>query len=325
MSRIMTMLRRDSDGSAVACARMPARLAAAAIAAITLTLIGPPPAQAQVVALVNGEPITALDVSQRMRLIQLSTRKQASRQEALDELIDDKLKVHISKRYIAEIPKREIDGAIAGIARRAAMTAAQFSQALAGSGISVSALKDKLKADFVWGQIIRGKFQASLQVGDKDVLSALGPDKKDDTTAFEYTLRPILLIVPRGAAPAVFEARRKEAEALRGRFQSCQDGVRLAMTMRDVAVRNPIIRLSSDLPAQQRAVLDGTPVGKLTPPDVTLQGVELFAVCRKENNTSDTPTKRELRDKMFNERYEQVSKRYLKELRRGAMIEIRKA
>ena len=57
------------------------------------------PAQrkAQVVALVNGEPITALDIAQRTRLIQLSTQKIPSRQEVLDELIDDKLKVHLAQ------------------------------------------------------------------------------------------------------------------------------------------------------------------------------------------------------------------------------------
>ena len=40
----------------------------------------------------------------------------------LDELIDDKLKVQLAKRYIADVPKREIDSAYASMARRAGMT-----------------------------------------------------------------------------------------------------------------------------------------------------------------------------------------------------------
>jgi len=41
----------------------------------------------QVVVIVNGEPITALDIEQRSKLTQLSTHKAPSRQEIIDELI----------------------------------------------------------------------------------------------------------------------------------------------------------------------------------------------------------------------------------------------
>jgi peptidyl-prolyl cis-trans isomerase SurA len=66
------------------------------------------------------------------------------------------------------------------------------------------------------------------------------------------------------------------------------------------------------------------PLGRLTPPEVTLQGVETFAVCQKNAAVGgDTPRERELRDTMYQERYQAISKKYLKELRRQALIEIR--
>ena len=80
------------------------------------------PRTRQIVAIVSGEPITEVDIAQRTRLIELSTQKKPPRQEVLDELIDDKLKVQLSKRYIAEVPKREIETAYANIARRAGMS-----------------------------------------------------------------------------------------------------------------------------------------------------------------------------------------------------------
>ena len=89
---------------------------------------GDRPAHAQIVAIVNGEPITATDIASRSKLIQLSTQKAPSRQEVLDELIDDHLKVQLSKRYIAEVPKREIETAFATIARRAGMSPQQFTR-----------------------------------------------------------------------------------------------------------------------------------------------------------------------------------------------------
>ena len=46
--------------------------------------------------------ITATDIAQRSKLIQISSQKVPPRQEVLDELIEDHLKVQLSKRYIAE-------------------------------------------------------------------------------------------------------------------------------------------------------------------------------------------------------------------------------
>lgn len=298
-------------------------IGAVSIAAVAL-IAAHHEARAQIVALVNGDPITALDIAHRSRLIQLSTQKTPPRQEVLDELIDDKLKVHLARRYIADVPKREIESAYANIARRSGLSPDQFSKLVAQNGISVDALKARIHADYVWSQIIRGKFRASLQVGEREVAVKLQEGKKDESTGFDYSLRPILFLVPRGSAPAAYEARKREAEALRARFQGCGEGLRLAMALPDVAVREAISRQSADFAQAQRDLLNNTAVGKLTPPDVTPQGVEVFAVCQKTPAVGgDTPRERELRDTMYQERYQALSKKYLKELRSQALIEIR--
>lgn len=302
------------------------RVIAAAILGAPLLCFVPSAAKAQIVALVNGDPITEIDIARRSKLIQISTQKVPPRQEVLDELIDDKLKVHLGKRYIADVPKREIETAYSSIARRAGASPEQFTKMITASGISVEGLKARIHADFVWSQILRGKFRASLTVGDQEVAVKLqqAGQQKQESTGYEYTLRPIMFLVPRGAAPAAFEARKREADGLRARFQSCSEGLRLAMALPDVAVRESITRASADLGQQQREALNNTPVGKLTPPEITLQGVEFFAVCNKvESKGGETAAKREARDAVYQERYQALSKKYLKELRSQALIELR--
>jgi peptidyl-prolyl cis-trans isomerase SurA len=297
-------------------------VSAALMLAAVLLLTPQPSARAQVVAVVGGEPITAVDITQRTKLIQLSTQKSPSRQEVLDELIDDKLKVQLSKRYIAEVPKREIESSYATIARRAGMTPAQFTKMIESNGMSPDTLKTRIHADFVWSQIVRGKFQGSLQVGEKDIEVKLQASHKDAPGGFEFKLRPVLFLVPKGSAPAAFESRKRDAEALRSRFTSCEDGLRIAMTLPDVVVREPITRASADIAQQQRDILNGTPLGHLTPPDITPQGVEVFAVCSKAAAAgADSPARRQLRDEMYNERYQALSRKFLKELRSQALIE----
>jgi peptidyl-prolyl cis-trans isomerase SurA len=151
-------------------------------------------------------------------------------------------------------------------------------------------------------------------------------EKADDaakTDSFEYIMRPIVLVVPRGAPPSASEQRRKEAELLRNRVQSCDEAVSLFRSMRDGAIRDAVTKSSADLPPPLRELLDKTPIGKLTPPEITKQGVEMVALCGRKENTTDTPAKRQMKEKIYNERYEAKSKSYLQEVRKGSMIEMR--
>jgi len=304
----------------------PARrhLLAATLAAATVAALPLAPALAQqVVVVVNGDPVTAIDVAQRTKLLALSTHRNPSRQEVVDNLIDEKLKLQIAKRYKLEVTDSEVDESFKTIATRANSTPEKFAQSLTAQGLSVDAIKTRIRADLGWSQIIRGKFQTEFQIREKDILQTLQSEQKDGKPAvgYEFTLRPILLIVPRGSGEEVIAARKREADGLRTRFQNCDEGLRLARGLKDVAVRDPVIRTSGDLTAQLREVLENTPEGHLTSPETTGQGIELFALCNKREVNSELPGKRELREKILQGRFEEQSKSYLKELRAGAMIE----
>ena len=93
--------------------------------------------------------------------------------------------------------------------------------------------------------------------------------------------------------------------------------------MQSAAIRETVTKTSADIPAVLRDVLDKTPVGHLTAPEVTKQGIEMVALCGRKPTTVDTPKKREIRDKMFAEKYDAKSKAYLQEVRKAAMIEYR--
>jgi peptidyl-prolyl cis-trans isomerase SurA len=84
-----------------------------------------------------------------------------------------------------------------------------------------------------------------------------------------------------------------------------------------------VVKTSADIPPNLRKVLDDTPIGHLTPPEVTKDGIQMVALCGRKATTIDTPKKREIREKMYTDKYEATSKSYLQEVRRAAMIEYR--
>jgi len=154
-------------------------------------------------------------------------------------------------------------------------------------------------------------------------VQADGGESQQQADAFEYRMQPVVLIVPHGASQSAIELRQKEAETLRARVQTCGEASAYFKTMANAAIREPLIRTSADIPANLRKVLDDTPVGHLTPPEVTKQGIEMVALCGRKPTTIDTPKKKEMRDKMYAEKYLATSNAYLQEIRKAAMIEYR--
>ena len=295
-----------------------------AIAIIAASLALPSgQANAQVVVMVNGVPITALDVEKRMKLVEVSTHKKASRQQIVQELIDDQVKISAAKPYSLEVSKKEVDQAFENMAKRMGMSADLFAQNITRSGVSVDALKARLRADLTWNQLVRGKFQSSLTVADSDVSLAMRSRGENPNAAvgYLYKIYPIMVIAPSGSSGAVIEAKRKEAEALRARFQDCKGGIALARGIRDVAVRAPIMRSSADLPEKLRQLLDGMQVGQLTSPEQVAQGLQMFALCQRTQSAEDAPIRSELRQEIYGKRFEEESKRFLEEARKSAMIE----
>ena len=303
----------------------PLRYVALAALATAGLAAAPVAAQAQqVLVIVNGDPITAYDVEQRMKLVQISGKKSPDRQAAIQELIDEKLKIQLLKRFMIEGIEGDVENAYANMARRMRTTPSGFTEQLSKSGINSATLKHRIRAEIIWNQIVRGRFQSSLQISDKDILAKMETAKPDESkmVGYDYTLRPIVFIVPRGSPQAVIEARKKEAEALKARFDDCDQGIALARGMRDIAVRPPIAKSSTDLAPELRAILDKTEVGKLSTPEVTTQGIEVYALCSKKQSAADnTPGRKEVRDELYSEQFKTLSARFLKELRTQAMIE----
>lgn len=308
--------------------QIPIRTLCNALAVAMVALAGllavPAAGRAQeVVALVDGQPITALDIEQRAKFIQMSTQKAPSRKVVLDGLIDEILEIREARKFNINVPDAEVDNAFASIGTRMGVDAAKLTQMLAKGGASAETLKHRLKAELAWNALVKGRYKSSLEIADSDIEAQLDLHKPEDKNqvGYEYVLRPVLFVVARGSADTSFETRKKEADALRTRFLTCAEGIPFARALREVAVRDQVIKFSADLPPALRDILEKTDVGHLTPPEQTAEGVQMFALCSKKENKTETPGRREVRDEMFQQKFSAQAKRYLAQIRREAMIE----
>ncbi len=295
----------------------------AAVLAFAVALTTPATVSAQVVVVANGSPITVYDIEQRTKLDAASTHKTPVRQEVINELIDERLKIARAKVYGLEVSDKEVDGAYENMAKTQHLSTDQFAQLLARSGVAPNTIKARIRAELTWGSLIRGKYASTLEVVDTDITRAMAArnETQTDAVGYLYTLYPVIIVIPPGSSPAVMDDKKREAESLRGRFVSCKEGLQFARALRDVAVRESITKNSSDLAPALRDLLASIELGRLTAPEVTPQGLQMFAVCDKKETKTDSPIKTQLRQELFAKRFENQAKQYLEEIRKQAMIE----
>jgi peptidyl-prolyl cis-trans isomerase SurA len=302
---------------------LPPALGAMLIAA--LVLAGSPVRAQNIVVMVNGDPITDFDIEQRSKLDQLTTQKTPSRQEVINTLIDDKIKIKEGKKYGVEPGASDINQSYEGMAQRMHISPEMLTKSLEVKGVRPDTLKGRMRSEMVWTSLVRGRFKEQLIVGEKDVADKLreNGDAKLQVEGTEYKMQPIVLIVPRGSSAAFQETRMKEAEQYRARVGSCEEANSLFRSTPNATIRDSVTKTTADLPDALRKVLDDTPIGHLTAPEVTKSGIEMVVLCSRKSTTIDTPKKREIQQKMYADKYEKTQKRYLDELRKAAMIEYR--
>lgn len=293
------------------------------LAAVLLLPLTPATAQ-QIVAFVYGEPITAIDIDQRTRIIEVFSRKKASRKEVLDELIDQKLKLHQARRLDIDIDTAAVNREYAAMARRGGRSVGELDQAFQQAGISPTTFKTKLRADLAWREVMQKMSPGSFQVRDADVVAALvARGQTPSSKALQYTMRQVVFVVPRNSPDSARAARLKEAESLRARFSDCERDLALAREYREVVVKDPVIRISTDLPQRLRELLEKTPDGRMTPPEPTAAGIEVVAVCGRKETVADLSSRSEIREELLSQRIDSQEKKILDDLRRRAVIDYR--
>ena len=304
-------------------ARIGPRVGGLALAAALLLPAMPAGAQ-QVAVFVYGEPITALDIDQRARIIEAFSRKRPARKEVLEELIDQKIKLHQARRLDIDIETAAVNREYANMARRGGRSVEDLDQAFRQAGINPSAFKTKLRADLAWREVMQKMSPGSFQVRDADVVAArLARGQTTNSKAMQYTMRQVVFVVPRGSPDSARSARLKEAESLRSKFSDCERDLALAREYREVVVKEPVIRISTDLPQRLRELLEKTPDGRMTPPEPTAAGIEVVAICGRKETAGDLGSRTEIREELLSKRIDSQEKKILDDLRRRAVIDYR--
>ncbi|WP_031230920.1 peptidylprolyl isomerase [Asticcacaulis sp. YBE204] len=248
-----------------------------------------------VVATVNDKLISSYDLKQRMLLLIITSGVQvtqqnyaAFQQQALRALIDENLQLLEADHFELKISDEEIDEEINSMAQQSGLTKDQLLAELKRAGVEPQTLRNQIKAEIAWGNLVNGRFRQKARVGKEQVDSYMGK-LTEDSQKPQYLVAEIM-IDPQVAGG------QKEAEAgAQQLFDQISQGVAPFQSVARQFSNAPSAAnggdagwlVSGTIDPKIEATLQTMESGQMTRPIVTESGVYIYYLREKTAGNSD--------------------------------------
>lgn len=208
--------------------------------------------------------------------------------------------------------------------------AAQFSRSpTAGNGGNMGWLAQGALDEDIAGpvqQLSKGQVSPLIRTSSGFIILRLADQRISGQVAnpedAQVTLSHIVLPVPKDGPPKQELANR--AAQLTGQAKSCADLEAIGRRVGAPTVGSLGTKRVGELTGMIRRVAASLPAGRVSPPIDMPEGLEVVMVCeRVESLTVTEPSREQVRRTIEDERMDMLARRYLRNLRRQAIIDIR--
>ncbi|MBX9715657.1 MAG: peptidylprolyl isomerase [Burkholderiaceae bacterium] len=206
-----------------------------------------------IVAVVNQELVTAIEIEQRLARVRENAARAGQRlppesvlrKQILEGLIDERAQLAFARESGPRIDDAELDRAVANVAAQNKVTMAQMREQLAREGIDFARFRKNVREQMLLEKVREREVQSRIRITDADVDALLAKQRADNATTPSYNLAQILIPVPESATDA-------EVARLKGRADAALARVRGGEAFEAVA---------SELVADERDKVSGGELG----------------------------------------------------------------
>jgi peptidyl-prolyl cis-trans isomerase SurA len=292
----------------------------------------------RVVAVVNNDAITLSELQETIVAYRAENRQQRGSSPSDDELakqflprlIDNRLQLQEADREKITVEDHEVsEELLERIKVYNTKTLEEFEKLVKEQGISMDAVKKRVREGLRVQKVIRRKVALRVSVTDAEIVQYLEENRQKLETGLSYHARHILVVPETGADDAAWEGARIKADMLRSQTQDGGDFITVARQhSKDASAKD-----GGDLGTLKRGELAQdieTEILKLEPGQVSRPyrsslGYHVFKLESKESLDGDglTRVKQQIREILFRQKYEARLEAWLKEIKQRAIIEVR--
>jgi peptidyl-prolyl cis-trans isomerase SurA len=236
---------------------------------------------------VNRAAITAYELEQRERFLEILQRSSGMAQRARDSLIEDRLKMAAADRASIKVSAAQVTKAMEDFAGNANLDLDQLLATLAQSGVDAQTYRDFIKVGVTWRELVRARFV------DRSAPSEAEIDRALASAGAQGGVKVLLteIVLPAGSAEELNRAR-QTAERL-GRITSTADFSEQARRLSVAQSRVNGGRLEwanlSDLPDGLRPIISGLRPGQITRPLEVTNAIVMFQLRDVAETTAQSP------------------------------------
>lgn len=136
-------------------------------------------------------------------------------------------------------------------------------------------------------------------------------------------LQQILLPLDKTSSPADIDVQKSLAKTLSDTVADCGDHARAAKEINTPGKTKLGKFRLGDLSQTIRKAVASLPVGKASPPVRTGRGVVVLMVCNRKEPAGNLPSRQQIKQRLEVERVEILARRYLRDLRSAAIVDLR--
>ena len=305
-----------------AITRLPGLLLVAAMAFSMVPASAPTAfAASEIKVVVNQQAITSVDIARRVAFLKLQRASGNLGQKARDILVEEALKYQEAARIRALASDAEVEASFARFAASNNLQPKQLSQVLNQAGVTPKHFKRYIQVQMSWSRVVQALGGGGGSMSTQDLVSKMLERGSDKPKTTEYMIQQVIFVVPANKrSNGTVNARKREADQLRGRLQGCDSTASLINGVRDVTIRQLGRIMQPQLPLDWKPLIEKTKAGAPTSSRITDRGVEFLVICSAKTVSDDKAAEMVFRSENESAGESEEGKKHLEELRKRAVI-----
>ena len=246
--------------------------------------------------------------------------RKGARGRAIEELIDEKLKLQEAKRLNLLVDDAQVDKTITNIASKNKMDLKQFAAHLNRMGTNISTMRSRFKSMMSWQGVVRRRFGFQVAMLTRDVDRYMDHNAAADGDV-DLKVQRITIPLDSSANQGAMAQQLQLAEAARQSFSGCKSTAALAQSLPGAKFEDLGQLKSSAVAEPTRSMLLGANDGDMLPPSLSGgDGIQLWVVCGRNTVALETKKRFKEQGNIRQQEFSILAQKHLKDLRQDATI-----